>query len=443
MRIHIIQPASGNFVGVRSSPQFLFYITLIAVCMTLILSPAAGQESVGQPDPQAIETSEASDPFTQAAQARDLAVQANAPAVAEKQWKSAEKSWGRALAARDKGKEEAALESATLAQQLFREAELLAIQDTLLLDARTAINQAQKNKAERYAPRTLASARKLVVEAEQALTTDRYANELSAALADQAVTTATHAEQITAIARKKPATEDLILQWESYLARLQTAAALSASADTDPRNAVDQLEEEIIRLGESEQQLLHDLADSQAFRAALDEEIRELDQRLGGASTERQQLVLRLEEQARAREQFAQAEALFTPDEALVFRKSNNIVVRVVGLHFASGSPNLDADNDALLKKLDKTIALYPRSLLVIEGHTDSSGSDRINKRLSEQRAQAVANHIIAKMRVPAHRITAVGYGAARPIANNGTKEGRAKNRRIDLLLTPENGAAF
>ena len=48
-----------------------------------------------------------------------------------------------------------------------------------------------------------------------------------------------------------------------------------------------------------------------------------------------------------------------------------------------------------------------------------------------------------AKMRVPAHRITAVGYGAARPIANNGTKEGRAKNRRIDLLITPENGAAF
>jgi OOP family OmpA-OmpF porin len=443
MRTPIVQSLSENFVGVRSSPQFLFYITLIAVCMTLILSPAAGQESVGQPDPQAIETSEASDPFTQAAQARDLAVQANAPAVAEKQWKSAEKSWGRALAARDKGKEEAALESATLAQQLFREAELLAIQDTLLLDARAAINQAQKNKAERYAPRTLASARKLVVEAEQALTTDRYANELSAALADQAVATATHAEQITAIARKKPATEDLILQWESYLARLQTAAALSASADTEPRIAVNQLEEEIIRLGESEQQLLNDLADSQAFSAALDEEIRELDQRLGGASTERQQLVLRLQEQARSREQFAQAEALFTLDEALVFRKSNDIVVRVVGLHFASGSPNLDADNDALLKKLDKTIALYPRSLLVIEGHTDSSGSDRINKRLSEQRAQAVANHIIAKMRVPAHRITAVGYGAARPIANNGTKEGRAKNRRIDLLITPENGAAF
>jgi len=164
---------------------------------------------------------------------------------------------------------------------------------------------------------------------------------------------------------------------------------------------------------------------------------------LGGASSERQQLVMRLEAQARSREQLAQAEALFTPEEALVFRKSDDIVVRVSGLHFASGSPNLGADNDVLLKKLESVIAIYPRSLLVIEGHTDSRGSDRINNRLSEQRAQAVANHIVAEMKIPAHRLSAVGYGAAKPIANNETKAGRAKNRRIDLVITPENGVAF
>ena len=189
--------------------------------------------------------------------------------------------------------------------------------------------------------------------------------------------------------------------------------------------------------------MIRDLADSQAFGAALEEEIRELDKRLGGASSERQQLVMRLEEQARAREQLAQAEALFAPNEALVFRQSDNIVVRVIGLQFASGSAKLGTGNDALLRKLERAIAIYPRSLLVVEGHTDSRGSDRINNRLSEQRAQAVANHIVAEMRIPAHRLTAVGYGAAKPIANNETKEGRAKNRRIDLLITPENGAAF
>lgn len=421
--------------------RFLVYITLVAATAPLATAIAAEQDSAAQSG--AAQIAQANDPIANAAASRELAMTANAPAVAAKPWQRGEKYWERALAARDKGKIESALESAIQAQQFFSEAELLAIQNMLLLDARAATERAQSNKAGRYAPRTLAQARELIVEAEQALAADRYALDKPTSLANRATEMAVHAEQITAIARKKPETEDLILQWENYLARLQTAAAISAPIDTETRVMVAELETEIARLLQSEQQLTSDLADSQAFGAALEEEIRELDQRLGGASSERQQLVMRLEAQARAREQLAQAEALFTPEEALVFRKSDDIVVRVSGLHFASGSPNLGADNDVLLKKLESVIAIYPRSLLVIEGHTDSRGSDRINNRLSEQRAQAVANHIVAEMKIPAHRLTAIGYGAAKPIANNETKAGRAKNRRIDLVITPENGVAF
>jgi OOP family OmpA-OmpF porin len=438
MRTQKIARAPRLFSGTRLLPRFFVYITLLAVSMPVTAATAAGNSGA-----QLAGETQPAGPLATAAAARDLAMQANAPAVATKAWQNGEKYWDRALAARDKGKDEAALKSALQAQQLFNAAELVAIQNMLLLDARVAIAQAKDNKAGRYAPRTLAMAQGLLAKAEQTLAAARYATEEPAALAKQATETAIHAEQITAIARKKPATEDLILQWENYLARLQTAAAVSTSVDTETRSAVDTLETETARLQQSEQQLLRDLSDSQAFGAALEEEIRELDQRLGGASSERQQLVMRLEAQARSREQLAQAEALFTPDEALVFRQSNDIVVRVIGLQFASGSPNLGAGNEALLRKLENVIAIYPRSLLIVEGHTDSSGSDRINKRLSEQRAQVIANHIIAEMRIPAHRLTAVGYGAAKPIANNATKEGRAKNRRIDLVITPENGSTY
>jgi OOP family OmpA-OmpF porin len=407
-------------------------ITLLMSCVALLMTAATADAST-----------ENADVFASTATARDLAIAANAPGIAEKEWQSAEKVWERSQKARDKGKQEDASEKAIEAQQLFAAAELQAIQNGLLLDARAAIATAERNKAKRYAPQTLTRARELASEAERLLAADRYAIDDAAAVADQAIATAIHAEQITAIARNKPATENLILQWEGYLARLQTAAGVTASVDTQTRVAIEELETEIARLQRSEQQLLRDLADSRAFGAALEEEIRELDQRLGGASTERQQLVMRLEEQARAREQLAQAEGLFNSDEALVFRQSNDIVVRVIGLQFASGSAKLGNSNEALLKKLEQAIAIYPRSMLVIEGHTDSRGSDRINKRLSEQRAQAVANHIITKMRIPAHRLTAVGYGAAKPIANNETAEGRAQNRRIDLLITPENGVPF
>jgi OOP family OmpA-OmpF porin len=385
----------------------------------------------------------AQDALDAASAARNRALDANAPRYAEREWKRASKSWDRALSYHDRNKPDDAAEEATETTQLFDAAELLAIQTQLLEAPRSAIDEAVRNKASRYAPRTLEQARQLIDTAGQSLAVDRYDTDTAAAIAEAATATARHAGQIAAIAATKPKTEDLILSWESYLAELQAAAAVAAATDTETPAAITELATEIERLRLSEKQLQRELGDTQAFNAALEDEIHELDERLGGASDERQQLMLRLEAQARAREQFAQAEALFGPDEAIVFRQSEDIVVRVIGLRFASGSPDLDAGNKDLLAKIDDVVAIYPRALLLVEGHTDSRGSDRINKRLSEQRAQAVANHMIAEMGVPAHRITVVGYGADRPIANNETVEGREKNRRIDLVITPAPGAGF
>jgi OOP family OmpA-OmpF porin len=413
-----IRTVSGT--GLLSKLCFAFYITIFSV------GPAIAQEALDA-----------------ASAARDRALDANAPRYAEQEWKRASKSWDRALRYRDRDKPDDAAEEATETTQLFDAAELLAIQTQLLEAPRSAIDEAVRNKSSRYAPRTLEQARQLIAAANQSLAADRYDTDTAATIAEAAAATARHAGQIAAIAATKPKTEDLILSWESYLAELQAAAAVAAAPDTETPAAIAELAIEIERLRLSEKQLQRELGDTRAFNAALEDEIHELDERLGGASDERQQLMLRLEAQARAREQFAQAEALFGPDEAIVFRQSEDIVVRVIGLRFASGSPDLDAGNEDLLAKIDDVVAIYPRALLLVEGHTDSRGSDRINKRLSEQRAQAVANHMIAEMGVPAHRITVVGYGADRPIANNETVEGREKNRRIDLVITPAPGAGF
>jgi outer membrane protein OmpA-like peptidoglycan-associated protein len=76
---------------------------------------------------------------------------------------------------------------------------------------------------------------------------------------------------------------------------------------------------------------------------------------------------------------------------------------------------------------------------IVIEGHTDSVGGDAYNLRLSKGRAQAVKD-FLASRGVPADRIEVVGYGKARPIADNGTPEGRANNRRVEIILRPMGG---
>jgi len=72
--------------------------------------------------------------------------------------------------------------------------------------------------------------------------------------------------------------------------------------------------------------------------------------------------------------------------------------------------------------------------LIRVEGHTDSTGSDAHNQRLSERRAAAVKNYLVSQG-IPASKIETIGYGESRPIASNATKIGRAKNRRVVVKI--------
>jgi outer membrane protein OmpA-like peptidoglycan-associated protein len=169
----------------------------------------------------------------------------------------------------------------------------------------------------------------------------------------------------------------------------------------------------------------------------MEEEIRALDERLGGATAERTALVQRLEAQARIKEQFEAIEQMFTRDEARVFREGENVILRLVGLNFDSGKSEIKQENLDLLAKVERAIDVFPRSELIIEGHTDSYGSDEMNQTLSQSRAEAVQQYMINAMRIPSYRLIATGFGETNPIANNETASGRAQNRRIDIVIKP------
>jgi len=84
---------------------------------------------------------------------------------------------------------------------------------------------------------------------------------------------------------------------------------------------------------------------------------------------------------------------------------------------------------------LDEVVQILndnPSVVLEVEGHTDSIGTNAYNQKLSERRASAVKNYLVKKG-IGSDRLSAVGYGEERPIADNATKEGRAKNRRVEL----------
>ena len=104
---------------------------------------------------------------------------------------------------------------------------------------------------------------------------------------------------------------------------------------------------------------------------------------------------------------------------------------------FATGSAALGGGASASLDKVAEVLAKYTDTTISVAGHTDNTGSDALNQRLSEQRAQAVA-HYLNSRGVAANRISTVGYGPRQPVATNATVEGRAKNRRVEISVNPK-----
>ncbi len=368
---------------------------------------------------------------------RDAALRAEAPRLAQQDWEDAEKAFDEAARSLERGKLNPAKERGDAAHDAYRIAELNAIRARYLTEARSLLAEADLARVDKYAPLTLAEARTLLEQADAMLVRDRYATAEPEDLAARSSYTTRHAiaiaRQVKRVDDGKMTVEQLILLWEQPIENI--AAALGADADFSRGSAG--TAEPLVRQAKELRSAKDELVERDRQIVGLEEEIRELDMRLGGASEERSELIRRLEQQARAREKFEQVESLFSRDEAVVLRNGDNVILRLVGLSFASGSAQLDDVNVTLIDKAKSAISIFPQSELIVEGHTDASGGAQQNMRLSEQRAQAVSEYLVRNLRVPSHRIKAFGYGDTRPIASNKSAEGRKMNRRIDLIIAP------
>jgi outer membrane protein OmpA-like peptidoglycan-associated protein len=103
---------------------------------------------------------------------------------------------------------------------------------------------------------------------------------------------------------------------------------------------------------------------------------------------------------------------------------------------FDTNSAALKAGSYDEISRVSQVLNQYPETTIVIAGHTDSTGSDTYNQQLSEQRAMAVKNALAGQGVNPA-RMSAVGYGESKPIADNNTESGRQTNRRVAITITP------
>ena len=110
-------------------------------------------------------------------------------------------------------------------------------------------------------------------------------------------------------------------------------------------------------------------------------------------------------------------------------------LIMAQGIGFETGSYQLSASIFSTLNGVAKVLNEYPKSSLRIIGHTDSVGSSESNLTLSERRAESVGNYLV-RQNVKSGRLTTLGYGERRPLANNETAAGRAANRRVEISIT-------
>lgn len=114
------------------------------------------------------------------------------------------------------------------------------------------------------------------------------------------------------------------------------------------------------------------------------------------------------------------------------------VVISLDGVNFRTNSADLLDGADAVLSEQAATLVENAGITIEVAGHTDSDGDAGYNQQLSQRRAEAVRDYLIAKG-VSAERISATGYGEAEPIASNATREGKAMNRRVELRVQESN----
>lgn len=174
-------------------------------------------------------------------------------------------------------------------------------------------------------------------------------------------------------------------------------------------------------------------ANLKSTKQTLEEKEGALKQTKGVLKTQEEQLA-RASTQVRFQQAMDEARKVLSQDDALVYQQGNKLVFRLKRVNFRSGTAIIPKTSEQLIAKVDSIIKKLDAEKVVVQGHTDSVGSAKVNKKLSKERASAVAKYL-STLR-GGYKLTYSGYGESHPIASNETAAGRATNRRVDLVLS-------
>lgn len=320
----------------------------------------------------------------------------------------------------------------------YRNLELRAIKDAALVEVRKMMADAEDEDMNDEAPKSFATARQKLADAEAVIARDRYDKvKIDAAVREAEF----YAQRLQAMAKAsaridKMEPEDIALWMEGYFT--ETIAQLK---EIDRRDLPFDDQQKVILSTITSLQRARSSATSRLEARSIESE--KLKERIGDLEGRTYQERLekeRLAAEKRFNELYNKVQGYFSADEAEVYKKAQQLVIRLKAMQFPVGKAVILPNNYPLLTTVQKAINTFGRPDVVVEGHTDSTGSETLNQQLSQKRADAVKQYLVYNGTLPAGKIIAVGYGSSRPLASNATARGRAVNRRIDVIIKPVKG---
>ena len=362
--------------------------------------------------------------FAEVFEARDLALQAEVNKISPEKLRKVDNEFKDVTSRYERGRVNHAKQDRNYLIGLYQELETFALKEDILERAQKSLDTAHHNRAADYAPKTYDKAEQELELALSVLENHRDSKLTANEHARRAVFEAQRSLAIADLVKEFRAngftTEDIILWYQNRLSKVVSPITYDLPTNVPDHLLVKKLQDKIQAVVSERDELMNRLATSQAKHDGDLQAIANYER-----AVKSQQKILN------------DIQAMFSPDEADVYLQRGNILIRAHGFYFPVGSSEVKSQNFPLLKKVIASIKRFPNPVVIVSGHTDSTGGSVVNQKLSKDRAKNVASFLTNLGDVPSNHISWEGYGKTKPVKNNETRHGRDANRRVEFLIFP------